>query len=69
MMNSELIFICVSAFITVFVVLGALAGLMRLILFAFPVKDEDGAAVVAAITAAVHHVYPGTKITKIEELK
>ncbi|HHJ52272.1 MAG TPA: hypothetical protein ENJ89_03680 [Caldithrix abyssi] len=68
-MNSELIFICISAFITVFVVLGVLAGIMRLILYFFPAETGDQAVVVAAISAAVQKVYPGVKITKIEEIK
>jgi len=68
--TQQLLFICVSAFIAVFFVLSVIAIFMRLILLIFPEKPVDNdAAVYAAIGATVNNLFPGTKITKIEEEK
>ncbi len=65
---TNLLLICLSAFSAVFVLLTVLAGVMRALVAAFPGRVASGdAAVVAAVTAAVSSVYPGTRITRIEE--
>ena len=70
MESSELISICLSAFIAVFLILSILAVFMRLITVVFSVKDtKEDSAVIAALTTIVNQYYPGTKITKIEESK
>ena len=54
----------------VFVILAVLALVMRLIIVIFPEKlAETDAATIAALTAAVQTVFPGTKVTTIEEQK
>lgn len=65
----DLISVCISAFIGVFVLLTLLALVMRLIIVLFPEKGIDDSAVIAAVTTTVSTLFPGTKITKIEEIK
>ncbi len=68
--SGDLVFICISAFLAVFVLLSVLAVVMRIILVLFPEKESGtDAVVVAAITSTVSAIYPGTRITKIEETK
>ena len=70
MTSASLIFVCVSAFIAVFVLLTVLALVMRFILVAFPEKEKKfDAAIIAALTTTMQTVYPGTTIKKIEEVK
>jgi hypothetical protein len=70
MPSAELFTICISAFLAVFVLLAVLALLMRLILVIFPYKKSGGdAAVIAALSTVMQNVYPGTSITKVEEIK
>lgn len=69
-MAPNLFFICISAFLAVFVLLSILAISMRLILIIFPEKEsKTDAAVLAAVSTTVQSIYPGTLITKIEEAK
>ena len=66
----SLLTVCVSAFIAVFILLSILALTMRLILAVFPEKMvESSGALIAAISTTYNSIYPGTKITKIEEDK
>ncbi len=66
----DLLTICISAFIAVFVLLSFLALLIRLIEYVFPYKEEStDAALIATITTTYQSIYPNTKITKIEEIK
>lgn len=69
MANLDLLIICVNAFLAVFFVLGILAAIMKLIMYIFPQKTEDEAVVLAALSAAVHSVFPGIKISNIKEQK
>ena len=70
MSEASLSTICGVAFLAVFVLLITLAVVIRLITLAFPAHDQsDKAALVAAISAAVAAVYPGTRVTRIEEEK
>ncbi len=62
--------ICITAFISVFVVLTVLAGVMQAIAALFPTKQqESSAAYVAAITSTVPTLIPGARVTRIEEVK
>lgn len=67
---TNLLTVCISAFIAVFVVLTFLAISMRVIIVVFPEKQKDeDAAIIAAISSTLSNIYPKTKITKIEEQK
>jgi len=70
-MNSpDLFSICIAAFAGVFILLAILAALMRLILAVFPAAvGKFDAAVLAAISMTAQAHYPGTKVTKVEEIK
>ena len=64
----NLLTVCGAAFLTVFVLLFILAIVIRLTTLAFPPRDEtDSAALIAAISGAVATVYPGARVTRIEE--
>jgi hypothetical protein len=73
MPTPNLLVICGTAFLVVFVVLAILAAVMRGLMLVFPQPEEPGAgidpAVVAAITEAVTSAYPGTKVSGIEEVR
>jgi len=70
MENLNLLAICLSAFIYVFVILTILALLIRLIMLLFPsAKGADDTALFAAISSTYSGIFPGTKVTNIEELK
>ena len=70
MENPDLLWVCISAFTVVFIVLTVLALFMRSMIILFPDKlQKDDQAIVAAIASTFNRIYPGTKITKIEELK
>ena len=60
--------VCSIAFVTVFILLAFLAGVMRLIMRLFPVRvASTDVALVAAISSAVSLLYPGGMVTSIEE--
>ncbi len=66
----DLLLICTSAFIAVFVLLLALALVMRGLMAVFPVRAAlTDTAMLAAVAAAVSAAYPGARISKIEETK
>ena len=66
----DLWMICLVAFAAVFTLLAVLAILMRLAVALFPKKDaQTDAALYAAISTAYGSLYPGTQVTRIEELK
>jgi hypothetical protein len=71
MPSAELVYICVSAFIGVFLLLSVLAGLMRLIQTVFPPAVSSGpdAAAIAAITSVMQTLHPGIHVTKVEEIQ
>ncbi len=61
---------CLLSFLTVFILLGFLAVVIRLVTALFPEKAAGtDPAVIAAIhgTAAVR--YPGARVTRIEEIQ
>ncbi len=70
METTELYVICGIAFLVVFLILALLAFLMRIIMLIFPTKIAGfDAAMIAAVAATVQTIFPGTKITDIEEKK
>ena len=70
MESTDLLLVCVSAFVAVFALLAALAIVMRAMTAVFPERgSRDGAAPLAAIAAATSAAYPGMKVTHVEEEK
>lgn len=70
MPSNELLVICGIALLFVFIILAVLALIMRLIIIVFPEKEAVAdSAVLAAVSAAVYSLFPGTKISKVEEQK
>lgn len=74
MATPDLFLVCLTAFTAVFVLLGLLALVMRGLMAVFPLVEPPAApssdpAMVAAITAAAAAAFPGTAITKIEEIR
>ena len=67
--SPNILAICFSAFAAVFFVLISLAVIMRIIITIFPEKDTDYTAIYAAVATTMTSIYPGTQISKIEELK
>jgi len=65
-----LVTICTSAFLAVFLILSIFAILIRLIIIVFPdPESREDQAIIAAISTTVNSQYPGTKTTKVEEVK
>jgi len=62
---------CVLSFLVVFILLGFLAVLIRIITSLFPGGGDDDVDVasVAAIHAAVAAMVPGARVNRIEELR
>lgn len=76
MYQPSLLAISLSAFVAVFILLGVLAAVMKITEAIFPAPpepevstEESDPAPIAAIASAMQAIYPGTKITKIEEIK
>jgi TRAP-type C4-dicarboxylate transport system permease small subunit len=73
MESSQLLFACLSALLAVFVLLTILAIAMRILIAVFPETleklAESDSALLAAVTTAVTTMYPGMKVTKVEEEK
>mgnify|MGYP001827147509 CR=1 FL=1 len=66
----DLLVISLSAFVAVFLLLSFLAVVMRLLLSAFPEKVGGiDAGTIAAVTAAAAYAFPGTKVTRVEEIR
>lgn len=66
----EIVYISISSLITVFLILSGLAILMQLMIKVFPEKrTEEDLAAYSAIASVYSKLYPGTKITRIEEAK
>ncbi len=66
----ELLAICASAFLGVFFLLSVLALVMRAIMAVFPEQETGGdAAVLAAVSTVLQTMYPGTKVSRIEEIE
>ncbi len=69
MASYELLIVCCTAFIAVFVLLSLMAVVMRLLVKLFPAKDAGhDAALVAAVAVTFKSQYPGARITRMEEV-
>ena len=67
--ETSLITICATAFLAVFVLLITLAAVIRVIAVVLPCRDRtDGAVLAAAISAAVGTIFPGARVSRIEEV-
>ncbi|MFO7865735.1 MAG: hypothetical protein R6V02_02835 [Candidatus Aminicenantes bacterium] len=70
MESTSLLNISLLAFAMVFLILAVLSLLMRLVIVVFPEKKTRiDAATMAALTAALNNIFPGMKITEVEEEK
>ena len=69
MTSPDLLTVCIAALIAVFALLIALAAGMRLITWLFPESEDDESEMYAAIAATYNSVFPGTRITKIEDTR
>lgn len=68
MAETNLLTVCGTAFSAVFILLIALAAIIRLITTVFPARrGADDAVLAAAISTAIATVYPGARVTRIEE--
>jgi hypothetical protein len=71
--SNQLLFVCLSAFLAVFVLLAVLAVTMRILVAVFPETLEklakSDAALLAAVTTAAASIYPGMRVTRVEEEK
>ena len=66
----NLFVICTSAFAAVFLLLAFLSLVMKIIIALFPQEAAQAdAAILAAVATTVAAAYPGTKITRFEEIK
>ncbi|MDA3859690.1 MAG: hypothetical protein PF445_00545 [Melioribacteraceae bacterium] len=68
--SPSILSICFSAILTVFLILSVLAISIQIITRLFPFKQEkEDTTIYAAIVSSYSVIHPGTKITKIEEIK
>jgi hypothetical protein len=68
MESTDLLMVCVAAFFAVFTLLTLLALAMRGLIAVFPEKaDKIDPALLAAVSSVVATVFPGSKITRVEE--
>jgi len=66
----DLLVISLSAFVAVFLLLTFLAVVMRLLMAVYPAKIGGiDSATIAAVSAAAAYAFPGTKVTKVEEIR
>lgn len=69
MEEMNLVLVCLSSFVAVFVVLIIIALVMRGLIAIFPYKDENAdSAVIAAINSAYSVTHPGYRISLIKEI-
>jgi hypothetical protein len=69
-MEPNVLLSCILSFLAVFILLGILALLIRIVSELFPAKTQvDDAAIVAAIQTASAFKYPGARVTRIEEIR
>jgi hypothetical protein len=72
MSSPDILTVCGSAFVAIFVLLTLLAALMRFLVFVFPAplkEEKSDLAVYAAITTVYQQNYPNSRISEIKEEK
>jgi hypothetical protein len=73
MESLDLMFVCLSALLAVFVLLTILSIIMRVLIAVFPETLEklakSDAALLAAVTTVAASLYPGMSVTRVEEEK
>ena len=71
--SNQLLLVCLSSLLAVFVLLTLLAFVMRILVAVFPETLEklakSDAALLAAVSATVTSMYPGSRVTRVEEEK
>ncbi|MEX2466572.1 MAG: hypothetical protein WD995_06655 [Gemmatimonadota bacterium] len=67
MTEPNLFVVCAAAFVAVLTLLSLLAGMIRLLAALFPPEEVQDALLIAAIAATAAQVYPGTRVTHIQE--
>ena len=69
MAETSIVAMCAAAFVAVFTLLVALAIIIRLITVALPGRglSDDTKIIAAAIGSVVSAIYPGARVTRIEE--
>ncbi len=66
----NLLLICLNAFVGVMSLLSILTLLLRLLITLFPERAvRQDTAITSAIQTAIANLYPGARITKMEEIK
>jgi hypothetical protein len=72
MTEISLLLVCAVAFLAVTLILGVLAGVIRLLTALFPERpsdESDDEPWIAAVHAAVALAHPGARITNVEETR
>lgn len=71
--SNQLLFVCLSSLLAVFLLLTFLAIVMRILVGVFPETLEklakSDAALLAAISTTITSRYPGLRVTRVEEEK
>lgn len=71
--SNQLLFVCLSSLLAVFLLLTFLAIVMRVLVAVFPETLEklakSDAALLAAISTTITSRYPGLRVTRVEEEK
>ncbi|HMP89637.1 MAG TPA: hypothetical protein PJ991_05525 [Kiritimatiellia bacterium] len=68
--ETNLLLVCLNAFIAVLILLSFFAGIMRLLITLFPEKKTaSDNAIASAIDAAVREMLPGARVVRVEEIK
>ena len=60
---------CIYSFLAVFILLGVLALLIKLVDALFPETGKDDGAAVAAVHAVIGLSFPGARVTNMEEIQ
>ncbi len=71
--SNQLLLVCMSSLLAVFLLLTFLAIVMRILVAVFPETLEklakSDAALLAAISTTITSMYPGLRVTRVEEEK
>jgi len=67
MSSISILYVCISAFILIFLLLTVLSVVMRLLTWFTPPVETDDNAVFTAISMAYKSTYPDKQVTNIKE--